>query len=309
MCSVQGLFAVAGGSIVGREHVGREGFLTGKNNQDAFSWLESGESIVGIVCDGCSEKERSGIGAELGCRFLVNELTGALGAAGPKANHAKLLRTAQKRVLAHLRAAARTLAPFESDFIATVEEYLLFTVVGVIMTPETTSLFSLGDGVFGVNGSTTRLGPFAGNQPPYMGFHLYPSKPAQFDSIDIEIRQSMPTAEVQSILVGTDGCVELDEKAAVNLADGSAPIGPLSQFMTDGRFVKNSLAITRHLRRVNSEVFRTRSSDTPTGTTVQTKSIGGYLGDDTTLLVIQRKPQPVTTSLPGVWESPPIAPK
>lgn len=286
------LFAISAGSIVGREHLGREGLLTGKNNQDAFDWLGGEKCLVGVVCDGCSEMEHSGFGAELGARVFVKELFLELNRHTSEPDFNAVLAHAQRRVISHLRAATRTLAVLESDFTATVEDYLLFTVVGFMMTPKQTAIFSLGDGLFGINDEVTRLGPFADNQPPYMGFHLYPSKPAQFDSIDIQIQKSLPTAEIEALFIGTDGCIELNEKAKELLPDGSGPIGPIQQFMKERRFAENPLAIPRYLRRVNSELARTRSVDSATGSTVQAQFVGGHLSDDTTLLVVQRKPQP-----------------
>src|SRR5437773_2755457 len=129
-CTVQELFDVAAGSVTGRDHV-----LAGRNNQDAYHWACLPHTVMAVVCDGCGSGKHSEVGAQIGARLIVEAMTRAL----PGPSHTFWHRV-RHDTLAQLRCLAEQLG---GSFTYTVQDYLLFTVVGVLVTPWRAFCFSL----------------------------------------------------------------------------------------------------------------------------------------------------------------------
>jgi len=159
------------------------------------------------------------------------------------------------------------------DLGATAETFFLFTLVGAVVTPHTTAVFSVGDGTIALNGALTRLGPFPQNAPPYLGHSLLdPCIAAVQAPNDVVLHHVAPTKEVRSILLATDGADALERHAATPLPGTDEPLGPLARFWEDPRYVAHPDLLRRQLARANRR--------TSTGR--------GLLGDDTTVAVIRR---------------------
>jgi hypothetical protein len=241
-------FEIAGGSVTGRAHV-----AAGRNNQDAFCWASDADGLVAVVCDGCSSGPHSEVGAQLGSRLWVQAATRMLSA---NLDVADLLAQVGQDVLARLRVLAREMSTDASSFARTVTDHFLFTIVGVLITAGGATTFSVGDGLVVLNGERTELGPFPNNEPPYLGYALLPSAQDRGtgDRVPFTIHRSIPASDVQSLVLGTDGAIELE-----------------TQFWKDERFFKNPDMVRRRL------AVLSRSAR------------GGLLSDDTTLVVIRRK--------------------
>src|SRR5205807_1514147 len=107
-------------------------------------------------------------------------------------------------VLAQLRVLARAMG---GRFSQTVADYFLFTALGFVIGPRRTILFGIGDGLVGLNGDVkTIVAP--DNAPPYLGYGLVPSSLAD-ETLPFVVHASLPTADVQSLFVGTDGVGEV----------------------------------------------------------------------------------------------------
>ena len=248
-------FDIAGGSVTGRAHG-----AAGRNNQDAFAWSDGAEGLVAVVCDGCGSGPRSEVGAQAGARLVVQAARRWLrqGLEG-----ADLLEQVRQDVLAGLRVLAGAMAADEpslasgscaASFSRTVEDYFLFTVVGVLITPRRATTFSLGDGLVVVNGDRHQLGPFPNNEPPYLGYALLPGLARGRHAF--EVHRSIAADDVQSLVLATDGALDLE---------------PLSPFWSDDRLFRNPDMVRRRLAVLNR-------GPRP-----------GLLADDTTLVVVRRK--------------------
>ena len=114
-----------------------------------------------------------------------------------------------------------------------------------------------------INGERTQLGPFPNNEPPYLGYALLPGglERGASERLSFEVHRSMAASEVQSLVLGTDGAVELEA-----IAERS-----LSQLWSDDRVFKNSDMVRRRLAVLNRGPRN------------------GLLSDDTTLVVVRRK--------------------
>lgn len=222
-------FEAAAGSIVGTAHL-----HAGRNGQDGFAIHRQGDTTVAVVTDGCGSATHSEVGAKIGAAIVAREV-------------AKDFLHAPAAILDQLRAIAAALG---DDIERVVNDYLLFTIVGVVVTPAETIVFSAGDGLFAINGRERVLGPYPGNAPPYLGYALLDGEVPSFI-----IEQCVPTEQVRTILIATDG--------AARLADSLEP------FWSDETVFRNPDAVRRKLFRL-------------------TRRGSAVLDDDTTIVVLRR---------------------
>jgi hypothetical protein len=256
-------FDVAAATVIGREHA-----RAGRNNQDACWVRASGHGLAAVVADGCGSGAQSELGAQLGARRVVEGALALLGQEVPVDSPGFLQRLGAD-VLCFLQALSGELGE------RAIGEALLFTVVGAVVTPEHTLVFSAGDGVWALNGDVHRLGPFPGNAPPYLAHGLL--RPG---AVSLRAHTLRPTAEVESLLLGTDGAADL---AGARVPERDEPVGPLSQFWSDERYFHNPDALRRRLSLLNRESVR---ADFPAQRLVR---VPGLLSDDTTLVVLRRR--------------------
>src|SRR5262249_47039977 len=138
-------------------------------------------------------------------------------------------------VLAHLHRLAELMG---GNFTYTVQDYLLFTVVGALVTPWRTFCFSLGDGVMVVNGDLIPLGPFPDNAPPYLAYALLDAQDCRpsAGARELQMQRILPTTAVQSIVLGTDGLEVLLHGEARLIPGKPVAVGPLCQFWQEERY-------------------------------------------------------------------------
>lgn len=254
-------FEIAGGSVAGRAHVHAR-----RNNQDAWHTLTRDGFTVAVVADGCGSGHRSEAGALLGVRILAEALAGGL----PSSDSPDLvLETARLRLLDALGTIARALDPGGREPRAVVAQYLLFTLVGAVLTPSWSAVFALGDGLAYVNGERIAVS-YPDDTPPYAAYSLTGSSltDSRPDLLRFRVLRLLPTDEVESILVGTDGVADLEGA------------GPLRRFWEDDRSFANPYHVARQLHLANG---------------------GGraLLPDDTTLVVVRRRRSPCTSPSAG----------
>jgi len=170
-------FETACGSVIGTAHL-----RAGRNGQDgwAIEHDDAGRTVM-VVTDGCGSAPHSEVGAKLGARIVAREIltqewTRVAGAIGER------------------------LSSIDLD----VNDYLLFTIVGALITPEEVLVFHAGDGLFAINGEVHRLGPYDSNAPPYLAYSLVNGVEPE-----LTIAYRGPAAEVDSILIATDGAEPL----------------------------------------------------------------------------------------------------
>jgi len=261
---LQQRFVLSGGSVAGRAHL-----LAGGGNQDAAIWRCAPHGLVAVVTDGCSAGKQSEVGAHLVARLVATALHASMANSNTPID--ELLEGTRRATLQHLAALAPALS---DDLQDTVRCLLLCTVVGLLVTAEVTAVFALGDGYYAVNGEEHRLGPFLGNAPPYLAYGLLAGDPETHPpALRFHICQQLPTADVQSLLIGSDGLVDLAAAAEQQLPGGNERVGPLTQFWTDPRFTTHPDRVRRRLAQANRSV-----SGQP-----------ALLSDDTTLIVVRRR--------------------
>jgi len=107
-----------------------------------------------------------------------------------------------------------------------------------------------------VDGAATRLGPFPGNEPPYLAYGLLAPDGPRF-----VLNAVAPRAAIGTLLVGSDGAADLLERQ------------PLDELWSEDRYFANPDAVRRRL------TVLTRPS-----------AAGPGLADDATLVVVRRAP-------------------
>lgn len=294
-------FQLASGSIVGRDHAGRGNVLKGLNNQDGHSLLLPSENprLFGVVVtDGCGSGEKSEVGAAVGPDLLLKIAAELYPAHQPMpGDYAEdpLPRDFWTSLRAHglleisnmIHAQLRPGRTFKE----VLEEKYRFTVFGALVDPNVGAwIFYDADGVYAINGEVTTvessdLDPDGRNVPSYWTYALEPTNEfyRQPERTSFKVVY-VPIAELDSILVGTDGVADLISVAETDLPGKSGkPVGPLSQFWTDDRYFDPQMPGKIHLqlRMVNREPLNTSGGGRH----------AGLLRDDTTLGVIRRHPE------------------
>lgn len=271
-------FEVTAGSVAGRDHR-----LAGRNSQDACAMISRPFVLTAFACDGCSSSPKSEVGANLGARLLAEFLGKSLETIGPGtrldfATLTKHCERARVDMLAYLRVIGRQLG---GSFTTVVSEHFLFTAIGIIATPAFVAVVAAGDGLYAINGKVAQLGPFPGNAPPYLGYGLLDADQISGPVPLLEVVAIMPTPDVQSVLVGTDGAFDLQAKADRYIPGTSEPLGPLSQFWENAKFFANPDALRRRLTVAGRDIVRKCDEELQTDPSL--------LSDDTTLIVLRRK--------------------
>jgi len=284
-------FEVAHGTIIGKLHRDE-----GKNNQDAFDWRSNASYTLGIVTDGCSRRmgpdgyqsTHCEVGAHIGARIITESIEHHLSRfvgrqiSWGDATAQIFWERVRQDILAQITVLAKSMGKSLTEVIA---EYFMFTVVGYLITPSRTSVFSIGDGVYVLNGEVNRIGPFPDNKPPYLTYAISPADISitHPELIKFQIHEVVPTDQVQSILIGTDGVVDLIDVAEKCLPGKTELVGPISQFWEDDKYFDNPDLIRRRLFLTNRDLVKVSRPER------HLNRIHGLLRDDTTLVVVRRR--------------------
>ena len=274
------LFQIAGGSIVGRRHLGSKNLLIGKNNQDALNCVKSSDCIIAVVSDGCGSSSQSEIGSQMVCEWVCKLIPEYLNS-GYEIN--EMWPNLKNDIIANIKTIAQNMS---GNFIDNIMEKFLFTILGCIITPENVFIFSVGDGVYFINDKIYNLGPFPHNAPPFIAYDCIPSTlfmNGPIENLDFNI-QIYDTDSVESILIGTDGVLDLIKASDKKVPGKDETIGDISQFWTSDIYFKNSDALRRRLAVINREY---QGQKEVAGHNILIDE-HGPLGDDTTMVVLRK---------------------
>jgi hypothetical protein len=264
---------IAAGTVRGTEHV-----RTGRNNQDAFHFAQTEDLVIGLVCDGCGSGAHTEVGANMGSRMVVKNLTDSL---HPKtcneltpSDVTTILENVRLSVTSQIRTLAEAMNTTD-PIVSIITDYFLFTCVGFFLTRKQCVAFYLGDGICSLNGKVTRFEPMHGNFPAYLAYNAVDHRTFQIpeEALHFNIHKILPISELESLLVGTDGVQTLLHLEETLVPGTEEPIGPLSQFWQNNPFFKNPDMVRRRLAVINGE---------------QRPGRIGPLLDDTTLIVARK---------------------
>lgn len=187
-------------------HIGRRHTLNYENCQDSVAGFDGDingqRTVIGIVCDGCSSGKQSEVGANFASSFLIREAWKVLSIEKPVKDIPLILYNELIKVLRDYVSAFAPINP--ADKVDLISNTLLFTVLGFILTPRQTVVFSAGDGVVVVNDRIKIIDQ--NNAPMYPAYDLLDANhlpsairlPGTFTSVPIR------TSTINRLAIGTD---------------------------------------------------------------------------------------------------------
>lgn len=274
------------GSIIGSNHLD-EVNLPKTNNQDAIELEISKEHAIIVVCDGCSGASNSEVGAKL----LANVVLKAFKAHATSDKTAdEILTAVQKTALEKLRYITSDLAIFdysgtqslaERDYarVETISRFFLATLIGAYCTPERCFIWGLGDGVYAYNQDGVphvKVIRSLNNAPSYLAYNLLNKWPKDIPHKRLSVYQEFKQIP-ECIMVGSDGVEDLITLAGRNFPGSQEKIPSLEELLTNKRYLESPKTINQLLKRIQA------------GNTQSKRP----LRDDTTLLVIGKRPEPM----------------
>jgi len=276
---VEDSFKVVQGTITGKYHLS-----IGKNNQDA-SQVRYGNGVVAVVCDGCGSSEHSEVGAQLGAHLIAEKLitlnTDVIEEDPENPIEFEMeLDNIKRSIVWKIMEIANAM---KGSTFNIIQDYFLFTCIAAIIREKYTTIISIGDGTVAVNGDVKRLGPFENNAPPYIAYNAIKECVKLNDDCGFKIVKIVPTSEVETILIGTDGLDDLEDAENKKIPGKDEMVGPLSQFWKNDLYFRNPHAINRRLTLIN----RTHIKLDKYGQGIRREM--GHLRDDTTMIVIRRE--------------------
>ncbi|HEY2510444.1 MAG TPA: hypothetical protein VGI39_06300, partial [Polyangiaceae bacterium] len=199
-------------------------------------------------------------------RLFASALARELASEDP---HAERLVRAHHETTRALGRVAGVLAGEGSPAARVVFDFFLSTAIGVLVDATRASTFAVGDGIAVLNGEPHVFGPFPDNEPPYLGYGLLEGEATR---LALALGPSVPAEALESVLLGSDGVLDLDGLAARAREGGEEvePVVELRQFWDDDGFFRNPDRVRRQLTVIN-------------------RAHRGALADDTTLVVVRRR--------------------
>ncbi len=251
------VFGVTSGTVIGREHV-----RVGRNNQDGHAVRSDDQRLAAVVTDGCSSSKFAEVGARLGANFLATDVLRKMRAGKPATMD--LAYAGTRSLVAYLETVAKGISNDEAEREAMIGEYLLFGFLCLAIDGQRACVFGVGDGVVSLNGEIMVLDPGPDNAPAYVGYVLMRGLSR---STAPQLHVATTVDRVETLMIGTDGLLDLDRTPDVPLIDGD-PQGGIEQFEADASLLSNAGRLQHRLALLGDTNRRMR--------------------DDTTVIVVRR---------------------
>lgn len=221
------MFSVVAASIPGSDHT-LPGKPLWKNNQDSFYCSSDDEVTIAIVSDGCGSGASSEVGAKIAVAILGTLIRSCV-------LRGSLL--SFERIRVQLLGSLSVLASSMGEsFSKIVNDYFLFSLLGVVITKKKTYIFSCGDGMYRINDEEVVLGPFPNNAPPYIAYGLLGELAPSF------LVTTYDTDCIKSVVLATDGFSYLKEHSSC-----------FASWVKDDALFENKDALRRRISRINLE--------------------------------------------------------
>lgn len=191
------------GIVPGRSHI-----LDARNCQDALcsmSFEYNGQPyIVGVIADGCGEGKHSEVGAELAVQFIAYEVRRLV-----QDGKVDIPQTLFERLIHFLKGIVGAYNFSDvREFVKFVNNHLLFTVIGFIVSPEQTLVFAAGDGIVVLNDEVHLREQ--NNAPAYIGYQLIDRRYLQANTSPLPTTfdmYSLPTKSLKRLAIGSDAWI------------------------------------------------------------------------------------------------------
>ena len=159
-----------GFELKGHFQHGKKNLEAGRNNQDG-AYMENFEgNLILVVTDGCScGTYKSEVGSRLGVHIVTNAIKKNFSLF--KEDKSLFLNEVKRSILEVLVTLCQ-IVPVYNNYNNTINEFLLFTFVGCIISPEETVIFSFGDGNYCLNDKEVKIDYAGKNKPMYISMLL-----------------------------------------------------------------------------------------------------------------------------------------
>lgn len=237
-------FLLLSGSANGANHI-----EAATNGHDALSVRHTNDSIVAVVADGCSSQPHSEVGAKIVAPMVTNYVAQVL-RKGLSLSDPRVRRNIRDRILSRIMVLADEMAG-DDPTAPVLNAHFQFTILGVAMTPTDTFFFRIGgDGMYGVNNETHVVYPEKGNRPAYLVYALTGSPMTDADPTltDFQILHTLPTSDVKTFWIGTDGTGEM--LAAVNKTVNREPVVSVEGLLETDRYYDKPALLSRRLQQL-----------------------------------------------------------
>lgn len=181
------------GQIMGRDHLLRQA-----NSQDGYTFIQTEQYIVGIICDGCGDGKHSEVGAKLAANYLAGQAADLLSVGQRIEEIPDLLYPCMVQYLEDLISLTQP-----RDRLAFLREHLLFTIVGVILSADDGVIFTAGDGFYAVDSDICQIDQ--NNEPVYIAYRLL--DPTMLNGLSVPDRFEVQhiKADWQQVMISSDG--------------------------------------------------------------------------------------------------------
>ena len=284
-------FTIVGTSSPGDDHINAEGETEqlGYGNQDFFGTRECLRGTVVVVSDGCGSAPDSRTGSAAMVRLALNgceELLTGEGAIPPPEEFCTRL---EAYVLEGIRQAASPLARSTEQLNGVLHDSYLATLWVAVVTPFWTAILGdVGDGFWAVNGDLKVVKAGGENEPDYLTYRLMDAE--QFAHVGLRVVKVIPTDELQSLLLGTDGIEPI-----VHTVEGRFSVQHL---WSDSRY-RDQTALVQALQPLRRPQVKLVVREKEGGQRAEVSAVRkrGLFSDDATLVVVCRTRAP----LPEAW--------
>jgi hypothetical protein len=153
------MFMPLAASTIGNHHKNRAA-----NSQDAFAVIQHKQQTVLVLADGCGSGAHSEVGAKLAVANLAQRLVGG-----------EDLASALAAVTTMLADIAAQICPDQAHYTDIITNYMLFTLLGAVFSPDQAFAFAVGDGVVAWQtdqATQIELLTAPNNAPDYLGYAL-----------------------------------------------------------------------------------------------------------------------------------------
>ncbi|KKT49900.1 MAG: hypothetical protein UW41_C0001G0046 [Candidatus Collierbacteria bacterium GW2011_GWC2_44_18] len=249
-------FMFSSGIVIGADHV-----ATKKNCQDALKMLQKPEFLVAFVADGCGDaiySPYSEMGSRQGVTTAVNYVAAKLETTSKWRWNSTLQSTGfwgdvQRHSLEKMDDAARGMG---GNYKQVVISHFLFTLVGMVVTPDITLFVSLGDGYYFLNGEMYEVRPNpVDNMPPYLAFNLVETSLRKMspEELKLSVKKVVPTRSVESVMISTDGLGGILSDSKKRVPGTNTEVGGPEQFWNEKDYFDNTFSLGWRLNQLATE--------------------------------------------------------